>query len=193
MTKVIRNKEIKEWLLKEVFPFNSLEKEESINLIVKNSQFIAVRPEMYLTSFKSEEVVFDLEQVIFTRNRYGVKFKNFCYYDTKKENDINFIFCIDSDKENIFTVDITDELITNISSYFNIIDTLNESCRKTKGDYFYIDSLIVDISNENIFINFIDSKDQYNIRHAYNELEFFNIMKEEKPNFYRMFSTLAFN
>lgn len=190
--KLINKTDVKEWLLKEVFPFNSIDKGEKVNLIIKSSQFIQIRPKVYLESFKEDEVTFDLGQAIFTRNSFNVKFKDYCYYESTSENDIDIIFCIDSNKDNIFTVDITDKLITSIATYFNMINVLNKACNEVRDEYFTIDSLIVDIVNENIFVNFIDSKDQYEIRHAYNDLQFFRIVQEEKPEFYKVFSISAF-
>lgn len=190
--KLINKADVKEWLLKEVFPFNSIDKGEKVNLIIKSSQFIQIRPKVYLESFKDDEVTFDLGQAIFTRNSFNVKFKDYCYYESTSENDIDIIFCIDSNKDNIFTVDITDKLITSIATYFNMINVLNKACNEVRDEYFTIDSLIVDIVNENIFVNFIDSKDQYEIRHAYNDLQFFRIVQEEKPEFYKVFSVSAF-
>ena len=190
--KLINKTDVKEWLLKEVFPFNSIDKGEKVNLIIKSSQFIQIRPKVYLESFKEDEVTFDLGQAIFTRNSFNVEFKDYCYYESTSENDIDIIFCIDSNKDNIFTVDITDKLITSIATYFNMINVLNKACNEVRDEYFTIDSLIVDIVNENIFVNFIDSKDQYEIRHAYNDLQFFRIVQEEKPEFYKVFSISAF-
>lgn len=190
--KLINKTDVKEWLLKEVFPFNSIDKGEKVNLIIKSSQFIQIRPKVYLESFKEDEVTFDLGQAIFTRNSFNVEFKDYCYYESTSENDIDIIFCIDSNKDNIFTVDITDKLITSIATYFNMINVLNKACNEVRDEYFTIDSLIVDIVNENIFVNFIDSKDQYEIRHAYNDLQFFRIIQEEKPEFYKVFSISAF-
>lgn len=190
--KLINKTDVKEWLLKEVFPFNSIDKGEKVNLIIKSSQFIQIRPKVYLESFKEDEVTFDLGQAIFTRNSFNVEFKDYCYYESTSENDIDIIFCIDSNKDNIFTVDITDKLITLIATYFNMINVLNKACNEVRDEYFTIDSLIVDIVNENIFVNFIDSKDQYEIRHAYNDLQFFRIIQEEKPEFYKVFSISAF-
>lgn len=190
--KLINKTDVKEWLLKEVFPFNSIDKGEKVNLIIKSSQFIQIRPKVYLESFKEDEVTFDLGQAIFTRNSFNVEFKDYCYYESTSENDIDIVFCIDSNKDNIFTVDITDKLITLIATYFNMINVLNKACNEVRDEYFTIDSLIVDIVNENIFVNFIDSKDQYEIRHAYNDLQFFRIIQEEKPEFYKVFSISAF-
>ena len=190
--KLINKTDVKEWLLKEVFPFNSIDKGEKVNLIIKSSQFIQIRPKVYLESFKEDEVTFDLGQAIFTRNSFNVEFKDYCYYESTSENDIDIVFCIDSNKDNIFTVDITDKLITSIATYFNMINVLNNACNEVRDEYFTIDSLIVDIVNENIFVNFIDSKDQYEIRHAYNDLQFFRIVQEEKPEFYKVFSISAF-
>lgn len=189
---VINKDEIKEWLLKEVFPFNSIDKGDKVNLIIKSSQLIQIRPEVYLNSFKEDEVTFDLGQAIFTRNSFGVKFKKYCYYESTSENDIDVIFCIDSDKENVFSIDISDKLLTSISTYFNMIKVLNNVCNEVRDEYFYIDSLIVDVINENIFVNFIDSKDQYEIRHAYNDLQFFRVMQKEKPDFWTSFSSSTF-
>lgn len=190
--KLINKTDVKEWLLKEVFPFNSIDKGEKVNLIIKSSQFIQIRPKVYLESFKEDEVTFDLGQAIFTRNSFNVKFKDYCYYESTSENDIDIIFCIDSNKDNIFTVDITDKLITSIATHFNMINVLNKACNKVRDEYFTVDSLIVDVVNENIFVNFIDSKDQYEIRHAYNDLQFFRIIQDEKPEFYKVFSVSAF-
>ena len=190
--KLINKTDVREWLLKEVFPFNSIDKGEKVNLIIKSSQFIQIRPKVYLESFKEDEVTFDLGQAIFTRNSFNVEFKDYCYYESTSENDIDIVFCIDSNKDNIFTVDITDKLITSIATYFNMINVLNKACNEVRDEYFTIDSLIVDIVNENIFVNFIDSKDQYEIRHAYNDLQFFRIIQEEKPEFYKVFSISAF-
>lgn len=190
--KLINKTDVREWLLKEVFPFNSIDKGEKVNLIIKSSQFIQIRPKVYLESFKEDEVTFDLGQAIFTRNSFNVEFKDYCYYESTSENDIDIVFCIDSNKDNIFTVDITDKLITSIATYFNMINVLNKACNEVRDEYFTIDSLIVDIVNENIFVNFIDSKDQYEIRHAYNDLQFFRIVQEEKPEFYKVFSISAF-
>lgn len=185
---------IKEWLLKEVFPFNSDLKEDNISIIVTDESFIKVDTNIYKNIFKKETLPFDLQEVIFTRNEFKVKFSKFCYYLTIHDykRDLDITFCIDTNTDGLFGITLSNKLITQIYAFFNMNETLTESINEVRDEYFYIDNIVIDITNENIFINYIDSRNQDEVKHAYNDLQFFRIMQKELPEFYAVFSKNGF-
>lgn len=182
---------IKEWLLNDIFPFNSDLQRDDIGVIVDDKRFIKVQPLIYKNIFDREKLPFDLVNAIFVRNDFGVKFSKFCYYLTihDYDNDIDITFTIDTNTDGLFGITLSNKLITQIYVFFNVLENLNRAINEVRDEYFYIESIIIDITNKNIFINYIDSRNQEKIKHAYNDLQMFRSMQNELPEFYRVFSS----